>query len=75
MTIVNDASSGIIKWSFKLIDAARGVIYDCHVFIIQATGVTGYASLSQVIQIDFFVSLWEEKCFFVCTLSFKLPQL
>ncbi len=36
--LVNDASSGIIKWIFKLIDAARGVIYDHHVFIIQATG-------------------------------------
>ncbi len=36
VTIVNDS---VIKWSFKLIDAARGVIYDRHVFIIQATGV------------------------------------
>ena len=38
VTIVNDDSSGIIKWSFKLIDAARGVIYDCHMFIVHATG-------------------------------------
>ncbi len=37
VTLINDASSGIIKWSFKLIDAARGVIYDRHMFIIQAT--------------------------------------
>ncbi len=36
--IVNDDSSGVIKWSFKLIDAARGVIYDRHMFILQATG-------------------------------------
>jgi hypothetical protein len=35
--LINDASSGVIKWSFKLTDAARGVIYDRHVFIIQAT--------------------------------------
>ncbi len=39
VTIINDDSSGIIKWSFKLIDAARGVIYDRHMFIMQATGV------------------------------------
>ncbi len=35
--IVNDDSSVVIKWSFKLIDAARGVIYDRHMFIVQAT--------------------------------------
>jgi hypothetical protein len=39
MTIVNDDSSVIIKWSFKLIDAARGIIYDRHMFIVQATGI------------------------------------
>jgi len=39
VTIVNDDSSGVIKWSFKLIDATRGVIYDRHMFIIQATGI------------------------------------
>ncbi len=39
MTIVNDDSSVIIKWSFKLIDAARGVVYDRHMFIAQPTGV------------------------------------
>ncbi len=37
MTIINDDSSIIIKLSFKLIDATRGVIYDRHMFIIQAT--------------------------------------
>jgi hypothetical protein len=37
MTIINDNSSIIIKWSFKFIDAARGVIYDRHMFIVQAT--------------------------------------
>ncbi len=35
---VNDDPSIIIKWSLKLIDAARGVIYDCHIFIVQAAG-------------------------------------
>ncbi len=39
MTIVNDDSSVIIKWSFKLIDAARGIIYDHHMFIVRPTGV------------------------------------
>ncbi len=36
-TIANDNSSVVIKWSSKLIDAARGVIYDRHLFIVQAT--------------------------------------
>ncbi len=39
VTIVNDDSSVIIsKWSFKLIDNPRVVIYDRNRFIIQATG-------------------------------------
>jgi len=38
VTIVNDDSSIIGKWSFKLIDDHRVVIYDRHRFIIQATG-------------------------------------
>ncbi len=37
MTIVNDDPSIVIKWSSKLIDVARGVIYDHHMFIVQAT--------------------------------------
>jgi hypothetical protein len=37
MTIVNDDSRVIIKWSSELIDTARGVIYDHHMFIVQAT--------------------------------------
>jgi len=36
--IVNDDYSVISKWSFKLIDDHRVIIYDCHRFIIQATG-------------------------------------
>jgi len=31
-------SSVVIKWSFKLIDTTRGVIYDRHMFIVQASG-------------------------------------
>ncbi len=36
--IVNDDSSIVSKWSFKLIDGARVMIYDCNMFIIQTTG-------------------------------------
>jgi len=35
--IVKDDSSVIINSSFKLIDASIGVIYDHHMFILQAT--------------------------------------
>ncbi len=39
MIVVNDDSSIINKWSFKLIDDARVVIYDRNMFIIQATAI------------------------------------
>jgi hypothetical protein len=39
MTIVNDDSRLVIKRSFKLIDAARSVIHDRHIFIVQAIGL------------------------------------
>jgi hypothetical protein len=39
VTIVNDASSGVNKLKASLNDIARGVIYECHMFIVQATGV------------------------------------
>jgi hypothetical protein len=38
MTIVNGNSSIISEQNFLLIDDTRGVIYDCGLFIIQATG-------------------------------------
>ena len=40
MTIINYASSVIKKLEALLTDNARVVIYDCHVFIVQASGVT-----------------------------------
>jgi hypothetical protein len=46
MTIVNDYSSVIIKCSFKLIDATRGIIYDCNMFIVQATALNPYRLLN-----------------------------
>ncbi len=36
--IVNDDSSIVSKCIFKLIDDPRGIIYDHHRFIMQATG-------------------------------------
>jgi hypothetical protein len=38
MMIVNYASSIVIKIKALLTDNARVIIYDCHVFIVQATG-------------------------------------
>jgi len=38
MTIVNYASSSVNKLKASLNDDARVVIYDCHMFIVQATG-------------------------------------
>jgi hypothetical protein len=35
MPIVNDDSSVISEQSLQLIENARGIIYDCHMFIIQ----------------------------------------
>ena len=41
MTVVNDASSGVNKLKASLNDVARGVIYERHMFIVQATGSSG----------------------------------
>jgi hypothetical protein len=40
VTIVNYASNGVNKFNASLIDDARVVIYDRHLFIVQATGRT-----------------------------------
>jgi hypothetical protein len=37
MTIVNDDSRVINKLEASLTDRARVIIYDCHMFIVQAT--------------------------------------
>jgi hypothetical protein len=39
MTIINDDSSIVSERSSKLIDNARVVIYNGHMFIVQDTGV------------------------------------
>jgi hypothetical protein len=41
MTIVNDDSRVIKKLETSLTDDARVVIYDRHMFIVQATGQNG----------------------------------
>ncbi len=40
MTIINDDSGVITKLETSLTDDARVVIYDHHMFIVQATGKT-----------------------------------
>ncbi len=42
VTIVNDDSSVISKWSFKLIDDTRLIIYDHNMFLIQAPEGWGF---------------------------------
>ncbi len=37
--IINYASSGVNKFKASLIDDARVVIHDCHMFIVQAISV------------------------------------
>ncbi len=39
ITIINDNSSIVSKWGYKLIDYTRGIIYDHNIFIIQANGL------------------------------------
>jgi hypothetical protein len=38
VTIINEASSSVNELKASLNDAARGVIYERHMFIVQATG-------------------------------------
>jgi hypothetical protein len=47
-TIVNYASSMVNKLEALLTDNARVVIYNCHVFIVQATGRRFQTSLTAV---------------------------
>jgi hypothetical protein len=46
MTIVNDDSRVINKLEASLTDDARVIIYDHHMFIVQATGCHGYETFS-----------------------------
>ncbi len=49
MTIVNDDSSIVNKLEALLTDDARGVIYDCRMFIKQATGFSRYIDAQSVL--------------------------
>ncbi len=44
MTIINDDSNIVNKWSFKLIDDARVIIYNRHMFIVQAIDIENLTS-------------------------------
>jgi hypothetical protein len=44
ITIINDDSSIVNKFETSLIDDARVVIYDHHMFIILATNVTSFVN-------------------------------
>jgi hypothetical protein len=45
MMIVNDNSSTVNKLGYSLTDDARVIIYNCHMFIVQATAVNVYSFL------------------------------
>ncbi len=49
MTIVNDDSRVVNKLEASLTDNTRAIIYDRHMFIVQATGVTGSGNFFGVI--------------------------
>jgi hypothetical protein len=52
VTIINDASSSVNKLKASLNDAARGIIYDRHKFMTQATDQIdgGFIFLWQIIK-------------------------
>jgi hypothetical protein len=54
MTIINDDSRVVNKLETSLTDDARVVIYDCHMFIVQATSdITITCQLNGIRPIDF----------------------
>jgi hypothetical protein len=48
MTVINDDSRVVTKLETSLTDDARVVIYDHHMFIVQATGTTAGVILLNV---------------------------
>ncbi len=56
MTIVNYASSGVNKVKASLNDDARVVNYDCHMFIVQATGCFSISLLMTVTVHNVFIA-------------------
>ncbi len=53
ITIINDGSSIVNKFESSLTDDPRVIIYDCHMFIVQAAGLN-------VIKHFFLVSDWKK---------------
>ncbi len=53
VTIVNYASSSINKLKASLNDDARVIIYDCHMFIVLATGPKVIKLFTSVISTNF----------------------
>ncbi len=49
MTIVNDNSRVITKLDTSMTDDARVVIYNCHMFMVQATGLTSFERIGDFI--------------------------
>ncbi len=45
ITIANDDSSIVNKFEASFADDARVIIYDCHMFMVQATGVFSICSI------------------------------
>jgi hypothetical protein len=46
MMVVKDNSGVINKLEASLTDNTRVIIYDCHMFIVQATGITTITKMS-----------------------------
>ncbi len=58
--IINYDSSIVNKWSFKLIEDARVVVYDCNRFIIQATGERQKsAAVAQIRSVACTINMWQ----------------
>jgi hypothetical protein len=62
-TIVNYASSVVSEQSFQLIDDARVIIYDHHVFIVQAAGgqISNFFMLFMFSTLELIRHLWQLK--------------
>jgi len=58
INIVNDDSSFVSKWSLKLTDDPRIVIYDRHKFIMQATARTKFNKVSNFSFVRRQLKLW-----------------
>ncbi len=53
MTIVNEDSRVVTELETSLTDNARVIIYNCHMFIVQATGVANSLASLQYCSINY----------------------